>query len=311
MDREPIVFPDIISLIGNTPLLRLNSVTAGLQSTVVGKMEMLSPGGSVKDRIGFRMLDEAESRGWLKSGGTIVEPTSGNTGVGLAIVGVRAFATSRGLFRYAERLASHDAALRALATLRGRVYDALVPLAPAGLPSFRSSDLLSRMVADVAEEEDARRRFLDDLLHGRGDDGDLAARAERFGLRMAGDHLVTLARAEEPFADGDPLMRRVEHALTARFGARNVLLSIREGLLICVTPASLTSVSGEFTHHVRMTVTVQFGSHQLLVRDHPTLTKLLHPTIEVREVQPLKGITTPEPQRLAQQLHATLRIGPG
>jgi hypothetical protein len=103
----------------------------------------------------------------------------------------------------------------------------------------------------LAEEEDARRRFLDDLLHGRGDDGDLAARAERFGLRMARDHLVTLARAEEPFADGDPLLRRVEHALTARFGARNVLLSVREGLLICVTPASLTSVSGEFTHHVR------------------------------------------------------------
>ncbi|WP_246222477.1 thiol reductant ABC exporter subunit CydC [Phytoactinopolyspora limicola] len=73
----------------------------------------------------------------------------------LAIVGVRAFAVSRGLFRYGERLASHDAALRALATLRGRVYDALVPLAPAGLPSFRSADLLSRMVADVEAVQDA------------------------------------------------------------------------------------------------------------------------------------------------------------
>lgn len=67
----------------------------------------------------------------------------------LAIVGVRGFAVGRGLFRYAERLASHDVALRALATLRVRVYEALVPLAPSGVSAFRSSDLLSRMVADV------------------------------------------------------------------------------------------------------------------------------------------------------------------
>ncbi|WP_205856767.1 thiol reductant ABC exporter subunit CydC, partial [Phytoactinopolyspora endophytica] len=72
----------------------------------------------------------------------------------LAIVGVRGFAVSRGVFRYGERLASHDAALRALATMRGRVYDALVPLAPSGLPAFRSSDLLSRMVADVEAVQD-------------------------------------------------------------------------------------------------------------------------------------------------------------
>src|SRR5690606_11399445 len=57
----------------------------------------------------------------------------------LAIVGVRAFATTRGVFRYAERLAGHDAALRALAALRARVFDALVPLAPSGLPAYRSA----------------------------------------------------------------------------------------------------------------------------------------------------------------------------
>ncbi|MGH8826673.1 MAG: thiol reductant ABC exporter subunit CydC, partial [Jiangellaceae bacterium] len=78
----------------------------------------------------------------------------------VAIVGVRAFATSRGLFRYVERLASHDAALRALATLRGRVYDALVPLAPSGLPAFRGADLLSRMVADVEAVQDLVVRVL-------------------------------------------------------------------------------------------------------------------------------------------------------
>lgn len=78
----------------------------------------------------------------------------------LAIVGVRGFATGRGVFRYAERLASHDAALRALATLRGKVYDALVPLAPSGLPAYRSSDLLSRMVSDVEAVQDLVVRVL-------------------------------------------------------------------------------------------------------------------------------------------------------
>ncbi|HUZ02995.1 MAG TPA: cystathionine beta-synthase [Thermomicrobiaceae bacterium] len=77
--------PNVLALIGDTPLVRLNGVTRGLRSTVVGKMEMVNPGGSVKDRIGFRMVEEAERRGWLKTGGTIVEPTSGNTGVGLAM----------------------------------------------------------------------------------------------------------------------------------------------------------------------------------------------------------------------------------
>ncbi|MDQ0934976.1 cysteine synthase [Streptomyces turgidiscabies] len=76
----------MISLVGNTPLLRLNSVTAGIQATVLAKVEYFNPGGSVKDRIALRMIEAAEKSGALQAGGTIVEPTSGNTGVGLAIV---------------------------------------------------------------------------------------------------------------------------------------------------------------------------------------------------------------------------------
>ncbi|MFF5025918.1 cystathionine beta-synthase [Streptomyces collinus] len=76
----------MISLVGNTPLLRLNSVTKGIQATVLAKVEYFNPGGSVKDRIALRMIEAAEQSGELKPGGTIVEPTSGNTGVGLAIV---------------------------------------------------------------------------------------------------------------------------------------------------------------------------------------------------------------------------------
>jgi cystathionine beta-synthase len=79
----------VVDLIGGTPLVRLSRVTAGLgpdAPLVLAKVEYLNPGGSVKDRIAVRMVDDAEASGALRPGGTIVEPTSGNTGVGLALV---------------------------------------------------------------------------------------------------------------------------------------------------------------------------------------------------------------------------------
>jgi cystathionine beta-synthase len=79
----------VVELMGNTPLVRLGRVTDGLSATVLAKVEYLNPGGSVKDRIALRMIEAAEADGRLKPGGTIVEPTSGNTGVGLALVAQR------------------------------------------------------------------------------------------------------------------------------------------------------------------------------------------------------------------------------
>jgi len=76
----------IIDLVGNTPLVKLNKVVDGIAATVLVKLEYLNPGGSSKDRIATRIIDAAERDGLLKPGGTIVEPTSGNTGVGLALV---------------------------------------------------------------------------------------------------------------------------------------------------------------------------------------------------------------------------------
>jgi len=76
----------LIELVGNTPLVRLKSVSAGVEPLVLAKVEYFNPGGSVKDRIALRMIEAAEASGELRPGGTIVEPTSGNTGVGLAIV---------------------------------------------------------------------------------------------------------------------------------------------------------------------------------------------------------------------------------
>lgn len=77
----------VLDLIGKTPLVKLNSVTSGIEATVLVKLEYLNPGGSIKDRIALKMVERAEASGELKPGGTIVEPTSGNTGVGLAMVG--------------------------------------------------------------------------------------------------------------------------------------------------------------------------------------------------------------------------------
>jgi len=79
------VFESVIEAIGNTPIVRLNKVTAGLKANVYAKLEFTNPGGSIKDRIGYWLIEDAEKKGTLKPGGTIIEGTSGNTGVGLAM----------------------------------------------------------------------------------------------------------------------------------------------------------------------------------------------------------------------------------
>lgn len=79
----------VVDLVGNTPLVRLGPVAAGIVAPVLAKVEYFNPGGSVKDRIALRMVEAAEASGELRPGGTIVEPTSGNTGIGLAMVAQR------------------------------------------------------------------------------------------------------------------------------------------------------------------------------------------------------------------------------
>jgi cysteine synthase A len=80
------IYKNVLETIGNTPLVRLNHITEGLKCTIVAKLEGRNPGGSVKDRICLSMIDDAEKRGIVKNGTVIVEPTSGNTGIGLAMV---------------------------------------------------------------------------------------------------------------------------------------------------------------------------------------------------------------------------------
>src|ERR1700755_1564269 len=120
------VYNSLSGLVGNTPLVRLRSVTRGIPgATVLAKVEYFNPGGSVKDRIALRMVAAAEENGALRPGGTIVEPTSGNTGVGLAIV-----AAERGyrcVFVCPDKVAQDKIAVL-------RAYGAEVVVCPSSVP---------------------------------------------------------------------------------------------------------------------------------------------------------------------------------
>ncbi len=125
MPSEPQIADSLLDLVGNTPLVRLARVGADLSCQLVAKLELLNPGGSVKDRPAIAMIDEAERQGLLSPGGTIVEPTSGNTGVGLAIV-----AAQRGyrcVFVMSDKMSDEKVALL-------RAYGAEVVVCPTAVP---------------------------------------------------------------------------------------------------------------------------------------------------------------------------------
>jgi cystathionine beta-synthase len=118
-------YPTVLDLVGGTPLVRLQRIGSEPGPTLLAKLEFMSPGGSVKDRIGLRMIEAAEREGKLRPGGTIVEPTSGNTGVGLAIAAaVRGY---RCVFVMPDKIAEEKRAL-----LRG--YGAEVVICPTAVP---------------------------------------------------------------------------------------------------------------------------------------------------------------------------------
>ncbi|WAZ24231.1 helix-turn-helix domain-containing protein [Streptomyces cinnabarinus] len=98
----------------------------------------------------------------------------------------------------------------------------------------------------VRQEEAARREFIDDLLHGRGDAGRLAARAERFGLRLARAHAVAVAEGPAKYDETDPVPRQVQDALFTRFESRRVLFTTKDGRMVCVAPGDQDDVLTHF-----------------------------------------------------------------
>src|SRR5918996_1665034 len=115
----------LLELVGHTPLLRLSRIGRDMDCELLAKLEMLNPGGSVKDRIGLRMIESAEHEGLLRPGGTIVEPTSGNTGVGLAIAAV--LKGYRCIFTMPDKMSPEKIALL-------RAYGAEVVVTPTAVP---------------------------------------------------------------------------------------------------------------------------------------------------------------------------------
>src|SRR3954464_5153592 len=139
----PRSYPTILDLVGDTPVVRLQRIAPEGAATVLVKLEYLNPGGSVKDRIGLRMIEAAEREGHLKPGGTIVEPTSGNTGVGLAIAA--ALKGYRCVFVMPDKMSQEKIALL-------RAYGAEVVICPTAVPPehpesyYSVSDRLAREI---------------------------------------------------------------------------------------------------------------------------------------------------------------------
>ena len=172
----------VLDLVGDTPLVKLNSVTDGITATVLAKIEYLNPGGSSKDRIASRIIDAAEAEGKLKPGGTIVEPTSGNTGIGLALV-----AQQRGyrcVFVCPDKVSEDK--INTLKAYGAEVVVCPTNVAPESPDSYyQTSDRLAREIAGrvqarpVLEPDGAARPLRDDRS------GDLA-RHRRQGHALRG-----------------------------------------------------------------------------------------------------------------------------
>src|SRR5438094_1987601 len=135
-------YSTVLELVGNTPIVRLDSRGRGVETQILAKLEYLSPGGSVKDRIGLALIEKAEAEGKLEPGGTIVEPTSGNTGVGLAIAA--AIKGYRCIFVMPDKMSQEKVALL-------RAYGAEVVICPTAVPPDSPESYYS--VSDRLAEE--------------------------------------------------------------------------------------------------------------------------------------------------------------
>lgn len=178
------------------------------------------------------------------------------------------------------RRAEGERAAEAGTPLRGLIRDHLAAAQEIGpsLPSGRLLGAVEQAVdafvegyelaqrQAVRQEEAARREFIDDLLYGRGGLGRLAERAERFGLRLSQAHAVAVAAGPEPYGDGYPVARRIEEAVLGRFGNRQILLTTKDGRLICVAPGDQPDVLAFFAKQAHAATD---GGRAAIGRSHP------------------------------------------
>ncbi|NKY11243.1 cysteine synthase A [Cellulomonas hominis] len=210
------IYDDATKLIGNTPLVRINKLTEGVGATVVGKLEFYNPASSVKDRIGVAIVDAAEASGELQPGGTIVEATSGNTGIALAFVGA-----ARGYDVVLTMPESMSKERRALL----RAYGAELILTPASegmkgavnraneIVAERPGAILARQFANEANPAIHRRTTaeeiwadtdgaVDILVAGIGTGGTITGVGQVLKERKPDVKIVGVEPAESPILNG-------------------------------------------------------------------------------------------------------------
>jgi cysteine synthase A len=210
------IYDDATQLVGNTPLVRINKLTEGVGATIVGKLEFYNPAGSVKDRIGVAIIDAAEASGELKPGGTIVEATSGNTGIALAFVGA-----ARG---YNVVLTMPDSMSKERRALL-RAYGAELILTPGAagmkgavdkaneIAAERPGAILARQFSNAANPEIHRRTTaeeiwadtdgkVDILVAGIGTGGTITGVGQVLKARKPSVQIIAVEPAESPILKG-------------------------------------------------------------------------------------------------------------
>ncbi|MBQ0895212.1 cysteine synthase A [Micromonospora sp. U56] len=209
------IHPDVTALIGRTPLVRLDRLAAELPVTLLGKLESANPGGSVKDRLALALVEAAEASGELAPGGTIVEATSGNTGVGLALVGaVRGY---RVILTMPESMSVERRALLAAYGARIVLTPAAEGMAGAVRRAWEIADadraFLPRQFDNPANPEIHRRTTaeeiwadtegrVDILVAGVGTGGTLTGVGQVLKARKPGVWTVAVEPAESPVLSG-------------------------------------------------------------------------------------------------------------
>ncbi|MEU5217354.1 helix-turn-helix domain-containing protein [Streptomyces sp. NPDC020807] len=178
-----------------------------------------------------------------------------------------------------------SAARRVLRGLPDSAAGHLLGAVEQALDAFAEGHERAQVLA-IRQEEAARREFVDDLLYGRSDLGRIAERAERFGLLLAHAHAVAVAEGPEPYDDGYSVSRAVESSLFARFGNRRLLLTTKDGRLICIAPADEPEVLAHFAKRAHAATD---GGRVAVGRAHPGAGGVVHSYEEALNALDLAG----------------------